>query len=148
MYDKHIKNIKEKPIKLVSAFKDLMTLKLDRKDYINQLSNILPKTIKERHIRDSIDEKEIELQIDYADDVVENKEEKEDKEDNDSAIICQKIQKDFFKNYDVPLAKMVYYKKHYLETGKYIVPHEITIKGTNDFISSDAREKYFMYLRA
>ena len=47
MYDKHIKNIKEKPIKLVSAFKDLMTLKLDRKDYINQLSNILPKTIKE-----------------------------------------------------------------------------------------------------
>ena len=53
-YNNHTKNIIEKPTKLISSYNNIINLTSDGKDYVNQLSNSLPKTIEERHILDTL----------------------------------------------------------------------------------------------
>jgi len=119
-YTKH-KNLKQNKNtdKLDIAFKDLMSLKKDGKDYINQLSNILPKTIAERQIRDNIIKKE------EDDDVNEFIIEDSDEEINEIA--------------GIPIEKLLKYKTHYINTGQMIAP-------TNIIESKESINKYKKFL--
>ena len=49
-------NSNNKKIELNDAFANVMNLKKDGKEYINQLSTSLPKTVEERQIRDNLND--------------------------------------------------------------------------------------------
>jgi hypothetical protein len=99
LYKRYTKRIKEKSDDIDIAYNNIMNLKTDGKDYINELSTLLPKTIEERTIRDSI--------------VIQDDDEDEtssDEEDLDEEILG------FRKS------ELYKYKVHYIKTGQIIAP--------------------------
>jgi hypothetical protein len=79
-----------------------MKIKKDGKEYINYLSNNLPKTVEERQIKDELQSQN---QIDEAEFIIEE----------DDEI-------DFTEISGIPLFRFNRYKKHYIETGIYTTP--------------------------
>ena len=92
LFTNYIKNTEQTPETLNIAFNNLMSLKKDSKNYINELSVSLPKTIKERQIRDKI---------------ITNKN-------------YEKIEFDEIGG--IPIAQLEKYKKHYINTNVILVP--------------------------
>jgi hypothetical protein len=116
-YNNHCKI---KPENLNNAFNSLMNIKKDGKEYINHLSNNLPKTIEERQIKDDVQsQNSIEDVIIFEDD----------------DII------DFDEISNIPLYEFNRYREHYIKTGKIMVPSKF--EKTKENI--DKLKKYFYY---
>ena len=81
LYKRYTKRIKEKSDDIDIAYNNIMNLKTDGKDYINELSTLLPKTIEERTIRDSIV---------IQDDEDETSSDEEDLDEEESEIVREK----------------------------------------------------------
>ena len=137
-YKNHLYKIKEPPQELTDAFKKIMNLNSERKEYIKRLLETLPTTIKERCIRDRnllllrIQE---EKNRNESEEIIEIKEEddeestpKEVKEDDEEAP--KEIKKMYDENDEyqlignVLLSDLRRYKMYYLSTGKIALPVE------------------------
>jgi hypothetical protein len=120
-YTKYTKIVKQKQNKLDIALNDIMNLKIDNKEYINELTTYLPRTIEERKILDET--KSIENKFEEQDG--EDGEEEEDEEKNETIIA------------GFPISELYKYKIHYMDTGKITAPA--------DFIKS--KENIILYTK-
>ena len=117
-FDNHCKI---KPENLNNAYNSIMNIKKDGKEYINYLTNNLPKTIEERRIKDDVqNQNSIE----------------------EDAII---FEDDDIINFDeisgIPLYEFNKYREHYIKTGKILIPSKF--EKTKENI--DKLKKYFYF---
>ena len=126
LYNNHIQNIKEEPVKLNDSFKTLQSLDKNNKDYISQLSNKLPKSIEERYILDEIkkekimyiedDKKSIEYVIEDSDSDLESDDNSNEDKYKNPEIIANML--------EITRNKLAVFKKWYIETGEIKVSKE------------------------
>ena len=116
-YNNHCKI---KPENLNNAFNSIMNIKNDSKEYINHLSNNLPKTVEERQIKDDIqNQNSIEEDvIIFEDDII-----------------------DFDEISDIPLYEFNRYRENYIKTGKILIPSKFVKTKEN----IDKLKKYFYF---
>ena len=99
-----------------------MKLKKDGKEYINQLSTSLPKTIEERQIRDNLND----IQL--------------SKENNTIIKFEEDEEIEFYKEIGgIPMSILCKYKKHYIDTSVIMVP-------SNFVKTKETLSKYKKYL--
>jgi hypothetical protein len=113
-YNNHCKI---KPENLSNAYNSIMNIKKDGKEYINHLTNNLPKTIEERQIKDDV-QSQNSIEIFEDDDII-----------------------DFDEISNIPLYEFNRYREHYIKTGKIMVPSKF--EKTKENI--DKLKKYFYY---
>ena len=140
LYNNHIQNIKEEPVKLNDSFKTLQSLDKNNKDYISQLSNKLPKSIEERYILDEIKKETIEDDKKSIEYVIEDSDSDSESDDNSN--------EDKYKNpeiianmLEITRNKLAVFKKWYIETGE--------IKVSKEFKQSKKNiDRYIKYLQS
>jgi hypothetical protein len=115
-------NTNNKKIEINEAFTNVMKLKKDGKEYINQLSTSLPKTIEERQIRDNLND----IQL--------------SKENNTIIKFEEDEEIEFYKEIGgIPMSILCKYKKHYIDTSVIMVP-------SNFVKTKETLSKYKKYL--
>jgi len=143
LYNNHVKQFKQKPVQLNNAFNDIMKLKTECKDYVNQLSIMLPKTIEERKISDKNNNYiKTQTQENYSIFIEEDDNnqyifvESEDEEDEDELI------QEIISEIHISKYKLLEYKDYYKNKGKCIIP--VSISKNN---SKELKDKYINFLR-
>jgi hypothetical protein len=132
-YTEHIKNFKHAKLeKLDNMFNKIMNLKNDNKNYINHLGNFLPKTIKERKIRDDLNHIQNENKNNPKIVEINDKNTYEDK----------KIEYDISSSGarcigEYTLGGLIKYKKHYQNTGEIVYPP--------GFLNEEENKEKFLY---
>lgn len=116
-------NSNNKKIELNDAFTNVMNLKKDGKEYINQLSTSLPKTVEERQIRDNLND----IQLSKENNTIIKFE-----EDDELEIEYTEIG-------GVPVTTLSKYKKYYIKTGVIMAP-------SNFIKTKESLQSYKKYL--
>ena len=117
-FDNHCKI---KPENLSNAYNSIMNIKRDGKEYINYLSNNLPKTIEERQIKDDV--------------------QNQNSIEEDAIIFEDDDIIDFDEISGIPLYEFNKYREHYIKTGKILIPSKF--EKTKENI--DKLKKYFYF---
>ena len=110
-----------KPENLNNAYNSIMNIKKDGKEYINYLTNNLPKTIEERQIKDDV--------------------QNQNSIEEDAIIFEDDDIIDFDEISGIPLYEFNKYREHYIKTGKILIPSKF--EKTKENI--DKLKKYFYF---